>query len=69
MTGPFEVDLDDQDTCGCGHAIGPHRLLGHADEQIGVPVSGWMECPECDCAKTWSVSQEMLAAMKDAPDA
>ena len=62
---PVEIDLDEEDTCACGHAMGPHQLLGYSDEQIGVPVSGWMSCPECDCEKTWSVSPALLQAIRD----
>jgi hypothetical protein len=59
-----------EDTCSCGHPVGPHQLCGYIDERVGAPTSGWMECPECDCAKTWSVSPELLTVLEEAaPDA
>jgi hypothetical protein len=66
VNDPMEIDLDKEDTCECGHAMGPHRLLGYPDEQVGMPVSGWMQCPECDCVKTWEISPEMLQAVRNA---
>lgn len=55
----------------CGHPFGPHKLLGHVtNERIGVPTSGWMECPEddCDCYSTWSVSPELEAVVEATSD-
>jgi hypothetical protein len=45
----------------CGHLFDPHVLVADTFEDIkgvtGVPVSGWIMCPEleCECRQTWSL--------------
>lgn len=48
----------------CGHPDGAHQLVGAVDERLGVPTSGWRECPDCDCYMTWSVGPDLLAALE-----
>jgi hypothetical protein len=57
-----------RDLCECGHPNGPHLIAGYNDPELGFPVGGWRECPECDCRSTWAIPgsgvQQLRAAKR-----
>jgi hypothetical protein len=55
-------EVEDDEACDqCGHASGPHLLMGYHTapeftKGVEIPIAGWRICPECPCWATWSIA-------------